>query len=147
MILGGTDLRHINKAVDAYNFVSLKHLASLGGDDLDKLNGDVRLMFANGDEEFIELNTRITTQPKPGEVIYADNSTVLCRRWNWRQGDTTKIEQTSKNVVLIIEALAPFTLEEVEEMTKELEQLVQRFCGGTTKTTIAHQGCPVVSID
>ena len=37
MILSETELRHINKLVDIYNFISLKHMLPVGGEDTDKI--------------------------------------------------------------------------------------------------------------
>ena len=88
------------------------------------------LKKANGDEKFVELNSDETTNPKPGEVIYSDSKEVLCRRWNWRECDKSKMSEETKNVALVIEGLPPLKKEEVEAISKELSELVQKFCGG-----------------
>ncbi len=41
LVLRGVDIRHINKLVDIYNFISLKHMVPLGGENLDKIQGDI----------------------------------------------------------------------------------------------------------
>ena len=79
-VLNGNELRHINKLVDIYNFISLKHMLPIGGDDADKVEGNVSLRFAKGDEAFTELNSEEQTHPHEGEVVYADEKEVLCRR-------------------------------------------------------------------
>ena len=38
MILEGINMRHINKIVDIYNYISLKHMMPVGGDDIDKVD-------------------------------------------------------------------------------------------------------------
>ena len=55
MILGGIELKHINKIVDIYNYISIMYMIPVGGDDTDKVDGNVRLTFAQGDEPFTEL--------------------------------------------------------------------------------------------
>src|SRR3989344_6116128 len=51
LVLNGIELRHINKLVDIYNFISLKHILPLGGEDIDKIEGDITLTFAEPNEK------------------------------------------------------------------------------------------------
>jgi len=134
MILDEIELKHINKIVDIYNYISIKYVIPMGGDDTDKVDGSITLKFAQGNEPFIELNSEETKNPKEGEVVYVDDKEVLCRRWNWRECDKSKMTEETKNVALVIEGLPPITKEEVETITKELSELVQKFCGGEIKT-------------
>lgn len=136
MILEGVQLRHISTVVDIYNFISLKHTIPVGGDDLDRVDGDIVLRFARGDEPFIRLNADAVDHPKSGEVIYADDKEVLCRRWNWRECEKSKMTEQTKNVLLVVEGLAPVTEEDVQSIIAELGQLVQQYCGGTIDTHV-----------
>ncbi len=139
MILDGIDLKHINKVVDIYNYISIKHILPVGGDDIDKVDGNILLKFASGNEQFTELNSNETKNPQKGEVVYVDDKEVLCRRWNWRECDKTKMTDETKNVALVIEGLPPFTKEEIENISKELAELVEKFCGGEVKTVILNE--------
>jgi DNA/RNA-binding domain of Phe-tRNA-synthetase-like protein len=38
-VLKGEKIRHINKLVDLYNYISLKYVLPVGGEDLDKIKG------------------------------------------------------------------------------------------------------------
>ena len=134
-VIDGRNLRHINKIVDIYNYISLKYQLPLGGDDLDKIEGDIILKLASGDESFVGLGTNLITNPKLGEVIYVDDKDVLCRRWNWRECDKSKMTESTKNVVLVIESLLD-NKKELETALNELRIFVQKFCGGTIATTI-----------
>ena len=60
------------------------------------------LGVAEGGEPFLPLGGDAEDPPLPGEVIYFDDVTrnVMCRRWNWRNGDRTKIEVESKKLVI-----------------------------------------------
>lgn len=139
MILEGKEVKHINKIVDIYNYISLKHMIPVGGDDLDKVEGDIELKFADGTENFTELNSKETKNPKPGEVIYSDEKNVLCRRWNWRECDKTKMTEDTNNVCLVVEALPPFAKEEISTIINELAELIVKYCGGVIKTEILHK--------
>jgi DNA/RNA-binding domain of Phe-tRNA-synthetase-like protein len=104
----GYSLPHINLLVDIYNGISLGHIVPVGGEDLDKIEGDIQLVFANDHETAIRLlGEREERAPKPGEVIYKDNSGAICRRWNWKEADRTKFTDATKNAVIVIEGLPP----------------------------------------
>jgi lysyl-tRNA synthetase class 2 len=136
MILEGVNLRHINKVVDIYNYISLKHMVPIGGDDTAKVDGNIVLRLATGEEPFIRLNSDEVDHPKQGEVVYADDKEVLCRRWNWRECDKSKMTEQTKNITLVVEGLSPVTKEEVKTIVEELGQLVEKFCGGVISINI-----------
>lgn len=133
MILKGMEVKSINTLVDIYNYVSLKHKIPLGGDDLDKVAGDITLCFACGKEPFTPLNSLETEAVKEGEVIYMDEKEVLCRRWNWRECDKTKMTPETKNAVLVLEGLPPVRRKDIELAVENLSVLVRKFCGGETQ--------------
>ncbi len=146
MILRGIEIRHINKIVDIYNYISIKYIIPVGGDDIDKVNGDITLKFAQGNESFTELNSEETKNPKEGEVVYVDEKEVLCRRWNWRECDKSKIIEGTKNVTLVVEGLPPTTEEKVERIIGELSRLVQKFCGGKVNHFVLNVNNPEIQI-
>ena len=145
MTLKGIDFS-INKVVDIYNYISLKYMIPLGGDDLDKIEGDILLGFAAEDKQFIPLNSDIPEIPKIGEVVYMDNNDILCRRWNWRESDKTKMTERTRDVLLVIEALPPFTKEELNLITTDLAGHVKKFCGGEIMTDHLFPERPEVEI-
>ncbi len=126
----GDQLPYINTLVALFNYFSLKHMVPSGGDDLDSVDGDLCLTLAKGDEPFTPFNSDVVEYPVPGEVIYVDNSKVMCRRWNWRQGDQTKLTPAATNVAINVDCLHPVSWQEAEAITKELADLVKEFCGG-----------------
>ena len=137
LVLQGVNLRHINKLVDIYNFISLKHMVPVGGEDINKIEGDVILTFAEPNEPAVLLlGDKESRPPHAGEVIYKDNISAICRRWNWREADRTKYTEETKNCFLVIEGLLPVTKEEIENATEELKELVQKFCSGNITYTV-----------
>ena len=145
-ILDGTRFPSINKAVNAYNAISLKHGVPAGGDDLDRVDGDIVLALANGDERFVPLNGSEPMPPKPGEVIYRDDEDVLCRRWNWRECDKSKMTAESTNLCLVVEGLPPVSREEVRRISAELGEAIERYCGGSTILHLVDRDAPVAEI-
>jgi len=130
MVLEGIELRSINKVVDLYNYISLKYTIPVGGDDIDGVDGDIELKFAIGTEPFIQLNSDRVDNSKEGEVVYVDDKEVLCRRWNWRECDKSKMTDKTKNIILVLEGLPPVTKEKIDSAIGELANLVKKFCGG-----------------
>lgn len=146
MILKGGDLRHINTIVDVYNTISLKHMVPLGGDDISRVDGAIRLTLARGDEIFRPLNSADEEVVKPGEVVYRDSLEVLCRRWNWRECDKTKMTESTTDAVLVVEGLPPVTKENVEKILAELSQSVTRHCGGEYQHTLLDSENPELEL-
>jgi len=139
-ILNGNKLPKINKLVDLCNYISLKHLIPLGVYDIDKLESAVSLRHAEGDEHFIPLGTDAKEAPEKKEVIYEDDiKRVICRRWNWRDCDQTKVTPGTKNAVIFIDGLPPITRKKIEEIQVEVQELLESFVGGKVYTEIAHK--------
>lgn len=136
MILKDIELRHINKLVDIYNYISIKYMYPVGGEDLDKMKGDLQLTFAGDNESEVELlGERDIKTPKPGEVIYKDDISAVCRRWNWREAARTKLTPETKNAVLVIESLMD-DVDELQSALEELKELVSKYCKGDLKVEI-----------
>jgi lysyl-tRNA synthetase class 2 len=126
----GDQLPYINTLVALFNYFSLRHMVPSGGDDLDRVDGRLCLTLAKGNEPFTPLNSDVIEYPAPGEVIYIDDSKVICRRWNWRQGDQTKITPATTNVAINVDCLPPVSRDEAKTITAELADLVKEFCRG-----------------
>lgn len=126
----GSQLPYINTIVALFNYFSLKHIVPSGADDLDSARGDLRLIRAAGNESFIPFNSEQTEHPEPGEVIYIDDAAVMCRRWNWRQGNQTMLTPDTANIAINVDCLPPVGFEEAEQITAELAGLLEELCGG-----------------
>lgn len=100
-------LPRINPAVDAYNSVSVRFGTSSGAFDIDALEGPVLIRFAKVGDTFTPLGEPgKVEEPKPGEVVYAQKSRILTRHWNHRDADGTKVTESTRNAVFIIERVS-----------------------------------------
>lgn len=132
-VLKGEPLRSVNPLVDLYNVVSLSHLVPVGGEDVNALQGDLRLRFAGDAEPAITLlGEREPRAPKLGEVIYADAVGAVCRRWNWKEAERTKLTAATTHAVLVVEALPPVGVQQLQDALRHLAELTQRFCRAQT---------------
>ena len=144
----GQPLRSINPLVDVYNVVSLRHLVPVGGEDLAALEGDVELRFAGPSEPAVRLLGEAEARPpKAGEVIYADRAGALCRRWNWKEADRTKLTEATTKGFLVIEALPPVRPSELDAALADLAALVLEHCGGRVKTEVLDRERPMMSLE
>jgi DNA/RNA-binding domain of Phe-tRNA-synthetase-like protein len=111
-------LPRVNRLTDIYNAICVKHQIPIGGEDLDKYVGAPRLIRADGTESFV---TKAGTEKADvGEVAWCDDEGVTCRRWNWRQGPRTAIEESTTRVLFILDVLDPVTDGEVQAAGEEL---------------------------
>ncbi|MGW2159963.1 B3/B4 domain-containing protein [Nonomuraea sp. NPDC001699] len=124
-------LPEINRVVDAYNTISVKHALPIGGEDLDRYQGPARLVRATGDEHSEEA----LGQPEPGEVIWRDDAGVTCRRWNWRQVARTRLTEETTNAIFLLERLEPMSMEELQQAGKELADLLSQLSPGVRITS------------
>jgi DNA/RNA-binding domain of Phe-tRNA-synthetase-like protein len=130
------EVRSINPLVDLYNAVSLRHFLPCGGEDVDAIEGDLRLTIAAGGEPFIPLGTTEESPPSAGEVVYADDVGIVCRCWNWREADRTKLKLETTHAVLVIEALPPRTQDDVLASCHDLAALATSHLGATCRIAL-----------
>jgi DNA/RNA-binding domain of Phe-tRNA-synthetase-like protein len=136
-IAGGRPIAGINKLVDIYNAVSLKYLVPAGGEDLDKMSGDLLLTVASENESPVAvIGEQDERPPYPGEVIYKDDLGAVCRRWNWKEAERTKLSAETTNAILVVEAIRSEHRDRAESAIREIEGLVRRHCGGDVKSAV-----------
>jgi len=130
-------IRSVNPLVDLYNAVSLRFMLPCGGEDLRAIRGPIVLTRATGDEHFVPLGAAEAQPPGPGEVIYRDEVGVICRCWNWREADRTKLTASTTDAFLCIEGIPPAGALEVREACDALAALVRRYLGGEIKVSLS----------
>lgn len=120
-------LPRINPLVDVYNAVSILHGLPVGGEDQSHYRGCPRLTRADGSETFdtTKNGEPHTENPDAGEVIWRDEAGVTCRRWNWRQGTRTRIEEGASELWFVLEALHPLPAARLEEATDQMVHLIK----------------------
>jgi DNA/RNA-binding domain of Phe-tRNA-synthetase-like protein len=130
--LSEAGLPRINVLVDLYNAISVAHLIPVGGEDLDHIQGGMRLVRATGDEDFVTVaaGEEVVEHPDAGEVVWCDEAGVTCRRWNWRQGPRTRLTEETVSAIFLLESMAPMPVPDVETAAAELAELLAKFSPG-----------------
>lgn len=139
-------LRSINPLVDLYNTISLRHQLPVGGEDLAKIVGDVRLTRAHGDELFTPLGAEGPETPPPGAVIYRDDDSVICSCWNWREAERTMLTEGTTEAVLVIESIPPLDPNAARIAIDDLAALVQRHLGGSAEVFVLNAENPAIEL-
>jgi DNA/RNA-binding domain of Phe-tRNA-synthetase-like protein len=146
-VLAGRPLPRVNGFVDAYNAVSIAHVLCLGADDLDRVEGNLAFRFSAPDDSFVDMAAEPgedpNDPPKPGEVVYADEAKVLCRRWNWRQDARSVIGPSTRRAVVTVQGNGAGDL---AAAVAELGALLERFCGAEVRVAYADPAHPAVEV-
>jgi DNA/RNA-binding domain of Phe-tRNA-synthetase-like protein len=119
-VLKGGSLPRINALVDTYNAVSLRYVIPVGGEDLDQLQGDLRLVRA-----------------EDGEVVWRDDSGVTCRRWNWRQEPRTALTEATRRAFFVFDQLPP-----QQALDAAVEELIDHLRARSPDATIGVTSAP-----
>ena len=126
----GGKIPFINSVVALFNYISIKYLVPCGGDDTDMIRGNLKLAFAAGNETFTPLGGGMPEKPDIGEIIYFDDASlnVMCRRWNWRNGDFTKIMPETKRIIINVDGISPVPYSLIISARDELAELLKKHC-------------------
>jgi len=126
-----TGLPRVNSLTDLYNAISVRRQVPLGGEDLDRYSGPPRLVRADGTERFDTTadGSTVVEHPEVGEVVWADDAGVTCRRWNWRQAQRTQLHDGTRAALFIVDALAPMDDAALAAVGDELEARLREFGG------------------
>jgi DNA/RNA-binding domain of Phe-tRNA-synthetase-like protein len=131
-------LPSINNVVAIMNHNSIASKIPVGGDNLAHTGAILELRHASGNENFMPLGTSDSENPDPGEVIYvcAESGNVMCRRWNWRNGNLTAITAETQAIVMNVDGLGADCEPRVIQVRDRIAQMLGEFCNATTITTL-----------
>jgi len=125
----------INNLVDAYNLVSVLTHCSLGAHDAATFSLPVELRILSGEESFRPLGSPLPQAVVAGEFGYVDSDQQLLCRLDSLQADFSKVTESSRDVLVIVEATTA-TPEEAHRAAVELtRETIQAECGGTAEVT------------
>jgi DNA/RNA-binding domain of Phe-tRNA-synthetase-like protein len=139
-------LYRINTAVDIYNVVSVQYLLPMGGFDLDHIDGTIRLRKSDGGESFHPLGTKGPEETYAGEIVYADDSRILTRRWNYRDTVETQITEDTVNLVMFFDASPEIPVDIVADAMDEFMTRLREACGGNIVHAIASKDQPIIEL-
>ncbi len=132
-VLRKDPLPAINTLVDLGNLFSIRYLLPVGAHAIDVLTQDMELRPATGEEIFEPFGSDQVEHPQEGEIIFVEGSTVLTRRWTWRQAKHTLVVPETTAIEINVDGLPPVTEEEVGKICEEMKEMVVKYCGGEAR--------------
>ncbi|WP_433133388.1 B3/B4 domain-containing protein [Micromonospora sp. CA-240977] len=126
------ELPRLHPLVDLCNAVSAAYAIPIAALDLDRIDGDLVVRPAHGDEEY-QTFAGDTEHPDPGEVTFADTAgRAHARRWTNRQSGWSAVRAGTSSVLIVAEALHA---EAEPTMTRLVAALVQEVTDGWSAPT------------
>ncbi len=135
-VLRGDALPSINALVDIGNLVSLRYLMPVGAHPIPAGGEALCLRIAASTDRFAPPDGGNEEAPDANEVVFAQGSTVLTRRWTWRQSARTLTLPETPAVFFNLDALAVVPGEVLAAAARDLERLVQQHCGGRSEAAV-----------
>lgn len=126
-VLHGNPISSIAPTVDITNGISLKYGFPIGAENMDAFLGDLHLGVMEGGESFLPIGGEKEEPPLAGEVAYYDGAGVVCRCWNWRDGQRTAVTDDTVNEVIIMECIEPERIKELKSAMEELARLLTHY--------------------
>ncbi|WP_155963283.1 B3/B4 domain-containing protein [Streptococcus ruminantium] len=127
----GREFSPINPLVDLYNSISLRYGLPCGGEDLEKIVGDLHLGKAKGGESFYPLGAEEDSPALAEEIIYYDQEGAVCRNFNWREAQRTMLTEETQDAILVIESITQERASLAQAAIAELKQLIEDYFGVT----------------
>lgn len=121
------DFQPINPLVDIYNSISLEFAVPCGGEDLQKIAGDIHLSQAAGGEAFLPLGAEVDAPALPGEIIYYDDEGAICRCLNWREAQRTMLTEETKDVIFFMESINAEQAKRANQAMQELKKRITEY--------------------
>jgi DNA/RNA-binding domain of Phe-tRNA-synthetase-like protein len=131
-VLGGRTIPSINTLVDAYNLASIKTEIALAAFDANKLKGDLLMRFAEKREKFLGIGMEKHMLLQGGEIVVSD-SEKLVAIYPYRDADSAKITEKTKNVMLLVCGVPGIGEETLQRAAQVALEYITRFCGGEGK--------------
>jgi DNA/RNA-binding domain of Phe-tRNA-synthetase-like protein len=135
-VLRGDALPSINVLVDIGNLMSLRYLVPVGVHPVPAGEGALSLRLSESADSFLPPDGAAAETPEKGEVVFVQHSTVLTRRWTWRQSALTLTLPETTAVFFNIDALQGVPDEEIDAAVRDIGQLVREHCGGSIHSTV-----------
>jgi DNA/RNA-binding domain of Phe-tRNA-synthetase-like protein len=127
-ILGGRSVPRINTAVDAYNLASISTCIAIAAFDLNRLNGNVAMRFANRGESFMGIGMDKAVTLTGGEIIMSDRARLIAI-YPYRDADYSKITIETRDLMLVSCGVPGVELDQLKETADKASDFVTRFCG------------------
>jgi len=133
-------LYKINTVVDAYNLSSVQYQLPMAAYDLDKIEFPLTLRIAGPGEQHVSIGKETTDTVKEGSLVYADQVNILCRDFNYRDSDVTKVTDDTHNLAVFVDGCSEVTRGELKEAIRSVVDRIIVFNGGSLEDILLAPG-------
>jgi len=135
-------LPRIHPLIDLCNAVSLAFAIPVAVFDLAKVDGDLTVRHAAGDETYLAFSGE-TENPEPREVIFADASgRAHARRWTNRQSALSAVRAETATVLIVAEAMHATAVTDVQSLLAALAPAVATISSAAPRTALLDRSAP-----
>ncbi|MGQ5264552.1 B3/B4 domain-containing protein [Micromonospora sp. ZYX-F-536] len=136
------DLPRLHPLVDLCNAVSAAYAIPVAVLDLDRVDGDLVVGPAQGDEEYLSF-AGDTEHPDPGEVTFVDSAgRAHARRWTNRQSGWSAVRPATSSVLIVAEALHPDAEADVTRLVATLAAELTEAWSAPTRVAVLTDAAP-----
>lgn len=143
-IVTGKEIWNICNVVDLYNCCSLLSLLPMGGYDLDKISGDIKIRYAKESEIFLGLGEKEKIEVQSNQVVYGDDARIMCWLWNHKDSKDTCIDENSIRVLFFIDS---FDSNRAEIALSMLEEHLRKINCIPAEKGVLHQASPQANLN
>ncbi len=123
-IVDNKGIYEINNLVDLYNSLSASLELPMAAYDLDQINGVISLSLAKGGEKILRIGEKDEIELDKGEIVYKDSDGVICMDFNYRDANRTKITDSTKKAVILVDGHQDIAIEEIRDALIQLASYI-----------------------
>lgn len=142
----GGDIPKICNIVNLANAMSLKYTLPIGAHDMAQFDGDMMVRFSKEGDLFIPFGKQEPEEVEPHEPVYANGHHVKTRKWIWRQSETGKITEESRDIFFPIDGFKESNYEAVNSARDELADILQDLFGCDVKKGFVDKDHPYMDL-
>jgi len=137
------DLPRIHPLIDLCNAVSVAFGIPVAVLDAERVAWPLQVRFAAGDERYDAFSGEIE-HPEPGEVSFVDAAgQAHARRWTHRQSGLSAVRDTTREVLIVSEALHPAGAEDMPRLVAAIDDALQQAWNVRSRTKLLSSAQPL----
>ena len=142
----GGNMPKINSIVNLANAMSLKYTLPMGAHDMAEFDADMMVRFSKEGDLFIPFGKQEAEEVEPREMLYATGHHVKTRKWIWRQSETGKVNEQSRDIFFPIDGFRESNYEAVNSARDELAEVLQDIFGCEVKKGFVDKDHPYMDL-
>lgn len=126
----GKGLYSINTVVDTYNLFSAKHEHCMAAYDADQVRFPLQLRASIEGDSVKLIGDEAVSSVEPGRLVYADQESVTCLNFNYRDAERTKVTEQTKRLILFVDGCKEMTYAEIHASLSQTATALADVTGG-----------------